>query len=929
MPYLGKKLVNPIKPLVSVDPSEKIYTIKHTGEQFRSKEEYQERLDLYNQPIWTCRCTGHIGLTYQLARQSELDAYRQLESFPEQFKKPLLEVVHHSTFNLDVLVDHAYEKLGSYLFPGDIVQFKTLRDGSPIRAKVLKLEDGKYENNIPRLIHEKENVNIAHGSATNDESPKKVPPKLLPLMYTVMLQEEGTSINGVPATDLTRCERPPNKDMIRLYIKGNALRAGSQQNSPWVVEPPLVREYSLPGRFADFFVSPEKLKEAAKQAALDKKRKTSSGNADQHGSKKKKTNAENTQNLNAYSKVPPGKKGLTTPTKKVDSKNGKHSVLNNNKSPVKPSTPLSTVMSISNNLMPLKEISSSQLDHSYSSPTSKKGINKLLKKSSPDSKRSPSKSPTSVKKLEKSPKSEKKVAKLMESKEKKQKELKYNIKSGSPTKDGKKQGVGNSESSEKSQKKKKDGEVKKRKRADSTKGNDKKKLKKDGSPKNVSKSPKKESSQGKSPKKAHSSPKKSPTSNKSSTPKKSSPKNSLSPSKKKSTSSKKMAVNSKNLAKKSSVKNSRKSPEKKSVTGSPKKKMKQMTLLEMSAKKRASSSSGSPKKQVPQSPRKRLLPLPSFMKPLTELVTRKTPPLTEVEKKSVLRQINKALKVLTPAHYPSVHPVLQERLKKRAETLEYHKKLKSMTPEERKKLLREKRHLRQQKERLEKIEQEKKFEDQEIKDLVPLPPPKLVVTPDGIPNELFGDVSMICEFLNSYKGLLLTDEKCPVHPELLMNALILGDAGFAYVSWVMSILLHALLQDQATQKMREMGVPLPNIVMNQYTSPEMLRLVLRKDSGEDDQSEDSDNMDDDQHREVPEELLDKLETMELYELDASEKLKLLVGLCHKLMASDTIQNYMDSLAKKHSKVWNEHAQLERELNKEKKKEKEKKKGKKR
>jgi hypothetical protein len=523
-----------------------------------------------------------------------------------------------------------------------------------------------------------------------------------------MLLEEGTLVNGVPASDLSRCERPPNKDMLRLYIKANALRSGSQQNSPWVVDTPLVKKYSLPSRFADFFVSPEKLKEAAKQVASEKKRKPSLNNIDQKGPKKQKkqSDTENTQALHNYTKASPQtKKNLAMATsKKVDHKTSKPSAVNHKGASV-PGSPLSTVMSsiLPNNLMPLKEISSSQLDHSYSSPT-KKGL-KLLKKS-PEAKRSPSKSPTSMKKLEKSPKSnEKKIMKLLEAKDKKYKELKEHVKS-SPSKDGnkgsvKKEGTDSAVKTEKKKKKdsssssssksgdKKDGKVKKRKISEGAKGGEKKKLKKDDKKKKKVKSPKKEV---KSPKKEHSSPKKSSSSSKSSSPKKSSPKKGSSPTKKKVKSPKKTAVTAKKikLNKKSpdkKTKDKKKSPKKSETSekSGTKKKMKQMTLFEMSMKKGgAATSSSSPKKQAPASPKKRLLPLPNFVKELTQLLIRKNPPLTDLERKKVIGLTGRAMKILTPAHYPSMHPVLQERLKHQAERLEFKRKLKAMTPDERK-----------------------------------------------------------------------------------------------------------------------------------------------------------------------------------------------------------------------------------------------------
>lgn len=56
-----------------------------------------------------------------------------------------------------------------------------------------------------------------------------------------------------------------------------------------------------------------------------------------------------------------------------------------------------------------------------------------------------------------------------------------------------------------------------------------------------------------------------------------------------------------------------------------------------------------------------------------------------------------------------------------------------------------------------------KFEDQELLDLKPLPAPKLVPTPDGLPNELFGDIAMVTEFVSCYSGLLMPKDDFPIY----------------------------------------------------------------------------------------------------------------------------------------------------------------------
>ena len=57
-----------------------------------------------------------------------------------------------------------------------------------------------------------------------------------------------------------RALRPPSKELVKMFIRARAVRGGYNFNSPWVVEETLVKKYSLPSKFADFFVSPAKVK---------------------------------------------------------------------------------------------------------------------------------------------------------------------------------------------------------------------------------------------------------------------------------------------------------------------------------------------------------------------------------------------------------------------------------------------------------------------------------------------------------------------------------------------------------------------------------------------------------------------------------------------------------------------------------------------
>ena len=114
-----------------------------------------------------------------------------------------------------------------------------------------------------------------------------------------------------------------------------------------------------------------------------------------------------------------------------------------------------------------------------------------------------------------------------------------------------------------------------------------------------------------------------------------------------------------------------------------------------------------------------------------------------------------------------------------------------------------------------------KFEDTEL-DLNPLPMPKLVSTPDGVPNELFGDVAMITQFISTYRGLLMPDSKesfvrtlktgrCLCNIEYscfhhvfffsddLLNSLVGGQQNFQQIARNLMVLLQTLLQDELAE----------------------------------------------------------------------------------------------------------------------------------
>ena len=60
------------------------------------------------------------------------------------------------------------------------------------------------------------------------------------------------------------------------------------------------------------------------------------------------------------------------------------------------------------------------------------------------------------------------------------------------------------------------------------------------------------------------------------------------------------------------------------------------------------------------------------------------------------------------------------------------------------------------------------MEDTEL-DLKPLPTARLVPTPEGLANELFGDVAMVTAFVSCYKELLMPESQIQIDAGKCIN----------------------------------------------------------------------------------------------------------------------------------------------------------------
>ncbi|XP_053562293.1 tyrosine-protein kinase BAZ1B [Bombina bombina] len=792
-PLLGRKPFPLAKPLTDVN-EEEIYVVEHTKEAFRSKEEYEARLERYAERVWTCKSTGSLQLTHKEAWDEEQEVAELLkEEFPVWYEKQVLEIVHHNTISLDKLVDQAWMEIMTKLSVGEECDFEVGPE-KYIRAKIVQVHPLENEEQASEKktdgaacdspSSDKENSGqVSQDNQIKEEnrreslresdrarrSPRKlptslkkeekkwVPPKLLPHKYDVKLLNEDKVVSNVPVDNLFRSERPPNKEILRYFIRHYSLRIGTGENAPWVVEDELVKKYSLPSKFSDFLLDPHKYMTMNPSSATKKKKSLTS--PDQKPAKKAKTDAEkNKSPLKAtmWCQVNLKKTVLTSP---VILKKGAHSS----------EEELEQIMKI---------VSSSKFHANFNKKGSNQAEKKLVKKK---------------------------------------------------TKAGKSQVMNGQKVSGKT-----------------------------SSPKKGLKSPK----------------------------------------------------------------------------------MKQMTLLDMTKGtpkvSRAPKSSSATPKSVNKS-QKHLPPV------ALHLISYYRDNKNREDRKSALSAvISKAARLLSSDERNKLPDELRDLVQKRFELLEQRKQWAMMTDEQREELARQKRAAlkarikekareRKLKERQERLEKQKRYEDQELTGKS-LPTLKLVDTPEGLPNTLFGDVAMVVEFLSCYSDLLLPDGQYPVTAVSLMEALAAEKGGFIYLNRVLLVLLQTLLQDEIAEDYGELGMKLSEIPLTLHSVSELVRLCLRKSDSPAGESDASDKEDEEsegsavfQDDEVEDEFLEKLETTEFFELTTEEKIHILAALCHRILMTYSVQDHVDAKQQRSAELWKERLAILKEENDKKRAEKQKRK----
>ncbi|XP_039270961.2 tyrosine-protein kinase BAZ1B-like [Styela clava] len=268
MPLFGRHIFNGPVENVELDTAAETYTIPHTGEFFTSKEQYDDRVQLYNRKLWTCQCTGHINLTHKEALESEKSTREMLsKSFSDIYEEDVLRITHHSSDVLDKIVNKSYKLLRSQLFVNETVVFEAMA-GKKHEAKVVKVyEDvsntagtgspsSDKENNSSKQslitdMFNKTEKSPDHSqklmeSSSEDSSSQSL--EMNRMKYDILLTNENKIVRGVPTKTLRSITKRPTRLCLKLFIRSNAIGHEYKKQKIWIVNKAMVEKYNLSGR---------------------------------------------------------------------------------------------------------------------------------------------------------------------------------------------------------------------------------------------------------------------------------------------------------------------------------------------------------------------------------------------------------------------------------------------------------------------------------------------------------------------------------------------------------------------------------------------------------------------------------------------------------------------------------------------------------
>ncbi|KAL1875758.1 hypothetical protein VTK73DRAFT_9819 [Phialemonium thermophilum] len=224
MVLFKRKPVRLLEPPDIQDENTEVWRIPQTGEIFTTYEEYLHRLDFYKQRRFICQISGHSGLTFFEALQSELDGAAEVElAFPEALKGPVLRKVQFQTVSrIDTLVDQIYDEFKNDYYPGEAV--------------IVQLDGGERLHGVVRDKTRFGSKVLPDGTLTAPYS-----------QYFVSLDERPDEEAVVDDAHISRDRKVFTKQVLRTFIKKTVTRE-AWNGAPWLVKEDVAEQYRIETR---------------------------------------------------------------------------------------------------------------------------------------------------------------------------------------------------------------------------------------------------------------------------------------------------------------------------------------------------------------------------------------------------------------------------------------------------------------------------------------------------------------------------------------------------------------------------------------------------------------------------------------------------------------------------------------------------------
>ncbi|KAK2604843.1 hypothetical protein N8I77_007741 [Diaporthe amygdali] len=207
-----------------VENDHEVWYIPQTGEVFVTYEDYLNRLDFYKQKRFICQITGHSGLNFFEALESELAGAQEVEqAFPEPLKGPILRRVQFQTISrIDNLVDKLYEEFKGDFYPGEHV--------------TVSIHTGERFTGVVR-------DKARFGSKMLPDGTLTVPFS----RYFVSLDDSEEHEAVVDDNNIWRDRKVFTKSVLRSFVKKTVTR-DAWTGAPWLVKDTIAAQYKIDTR---------------------------------------------------------------------------------------------------------------------------------------------------------------------------------------------------------------------------------------------------------------------------------------------------------------------------------------------------------------------------------------------------------------------------------------------------------------------------------------------------------------------------------------------------------------------------------------------------------------------------------------------------------------------------------------------------------